>query len=199
MSGKMEFRAYVGDIVTRYLRQFPEETDRLAELLHLITREGIDLRSRKSMAGHITASALVIDFTTEKLLLVFNRGLDLWLQPGGHLENDELMREGAAREVAEEVGKHPFRLHAINVDPEVPVDIDTHRIPALPTKSEGEHLHHDFRFVFSVKGGDWVRIDENEIQTHRWIPMSELEHYKIAPGISTAVRKVQAARSCTLG
>ena len=55
--------------------------------------------------GHITASGLVLSPTGERVLLVFHNRLQLWLQPGGHVEpcdNDVLTT--AVREVQEETG-----------------------------------------------------------------------------------------------
>ena len=33
-------------------------------------------------------------------------------------------------------------------NPDLPVHIDTHHIPANPKKNEPPHYHHDFRYVY---------------------------------------------------
>ncbi len=50
------------------------------------------------------ASAYTIDFEEKKVLLMYNKKLDKWLQPGGHIEGKELPDETAKRETFEETG-----------------------------------------------------------------------------------------------
>ncbi len=50
------------------------------------------------------ASAYTIDFKNKKVLLVFNKKLNKWLQPGGHIEYNEIPTETAIRETKEETG-----------------------------------------------------------------------------------------------
>ena len=50
------------------------------------------------------ASAYIIDFNTKKVLLMYNKKLNKWLQPGGHIEGMETPVETARREAFEETG-----------------------------------------------------------------------------------------------
>ena len=50
------------------------------------------------------ASAYTIDFKNKKVLLMFNKKLNKWLQPGGHIEYTETPAETAIRETKEETG-----------------------------------------------------------------------------------------------
>lgn len=51
-----------------------------------------------------TASAYTIDFKERKVLLVYNKKLEKWLQPGGHINGYETPIETAIRETLEETG-----------------------------------------------------------------------------------------------
>lgn len=50
------------------------------------------------------ASAYTIDFTNKTILLMYNKKLEKWLQPGGHIEGFEEPHETAIRETYEETG-----------------------------------------------------------------------------------------------
>lgn len=50
------------------------------------------------------ASAYTIDFTNGNVLLMYNKKLNKWLQPGGHIEGFEEPHETAIRETFEETG-----------------------------------------------------------------------------------------------
>ncbi|MBR3198685.1 MAG: NUDIX domain-containing protein [Bacilli bacterium] len=53
---------------------------------------------------HYCASAFVINPENKTLLLVKHSDYDKWVQPGGHIEDEENPEEAAIREVYEETG-----------------------------------------------------------------------------------------------
>lgn len=94
---------------------------------------------RTCLAGHFTASAVVIDPATDSVLLLRHAKLGRWLQPGGHADGDGDLAGVAAREVNEESG-----LEGIAVAHPA-VDLDIHRIPARG--DEPAHDHYDVRYL----------------------------------------------------
>ncbi|MFJ8025076.1 NUDIX hydrolase [Streptomyces sp. NPDC096311] len=77
-------------------------------------------------AGHVTASALVIDPVGGRVLLTLHRKLRMWLQMGGHCEpGDPTLAAAALREATEESG-----IEGLVLLPGGPVTLDRHAIPA---------------------------------------------------------------------
>lgn len=56
------------------------------------------------LSRQYTASAYTIDFENNEVLLVYNKKLEKWLQPGGHIIDLETPIETAIRETLEETG-----------------------------------------------------------------------------------------------
>jgi 8-oxo-dGTP pyrophosphatase MutT (NUDIX family) len=154
--------------VKRYCCTFREEDGRLTSLQEHIDSVD-DPFSRATISGHITASGIAMH--EQKILMIFHPFLKTWLLPGGHVELGETPLQAAEREFLEETGllgaEHPWhRQHSI------PLDIDTHRIPANPKKKEQAHNHYDFRYVLCVDGA--VEAAKREMAQIRWMPMQNI-------------------------
>jgi 8-oxo-dGTP pyrophosphatase MutT (NUDIX family) len=124
-----------------------------------------DAHRRTLLAGHLTASALVIDAGAERALLTHHKKLDRWLQLGGHCDGDANLVRVALREAIEESG-----IADLVIDPD-PIDVDVHTIPARG--SEPEHWHLDVRFV--VRAPAHARaVVSAESHALRWVGSDDL-------------------------
>ena len=85
---------------------------------------------------HITASAIVVSDAGDKVALHLHKRLQIWLQPGGHIEAGETPADGALREAHEEIGV-PVRHH---VDGGCFCHVDVHPGPK-------GHTHLDLRYL----------------------------------------------------
>jgi len=119
---------------------------------------------RSCLEGHLTASALIIDPVSKKILLIHHKKLDLWLQPGGHADGDGNLVHVAAKEVIEETGLSNFQI----VLPAF--DIDVHRIPAFG--EDQSHLHLDLRFVLVASSTSTVI--NHEVNAAIWVDLDDL-------------------------
>lgn len=132
--------------------------------------------SRATLEGHLTASAWVLDRTRSHAALIHHRKLNLWLQPGGHVEDfDASWRAAAQREVMEETGLVRFIPHENEAEL---FDVDVHPIPAR--LNEPAHYHYDLRFLFvadvdaSVAGR--LHINAEEAHDCRWFALTTLQN-----------------------
>ncbi|MCT1901366.1 NUDIX hydrolase [Oceanobacillus sojae] len=169
--------------VENYLSLYPEEKERLAPLIHQLNENNTDIFSRKSLPGHITASAIILKKSDpDYMLMMFHQNLKKWLQPDGHVDPGERPIESAIRELREETGMDG-KVDAMNSL--IPIDIDIHPIPANPKKEEGDHQHYDFRYIVTV---DTEFIPEN-IENNRvdWVHVNDID----SPGLNAVIEKIE--------
>lgn len=162
-------KSQIVEIVHAYLDRHPEERERLRDFTdYLATND--EVFNRKNFNGHITTSAVIIDPSHRRVLLIAHKFLNRFLQPGGHFEGDASLASSAAREALEETGVS-VQLHPLALADDHPLDIDAHRVPANPKKGEDGHYHFDFRYLFTTAHGEEFAIQEDEVTGCDWYPL----------------------------
>ena len=156
-----------------YLQRFPQEIDRLA-LLRRQLKSDSDLFVRSNMTGHVTSSAAVLNPNGTKILLIHHAFLSKWITPGGHYEEPGGLFDSAIREVAEETGVTDASAHAWTLANKVPLDVDSHEVPARPEKGEGPHVHHDFLYIAVAPEHAALQAQLAEVHDVAWTPVTDL-------------------------
>ncbi|WP_043674555.1 NUDIX hydrolase [Streptomyces xylophagus] len=131
-------------------------------------------------AGHVTASALVIDPEQGRVLLTLHKKLRMWLQMGGHCEPEDTSLEAAAlREATEESG-----ITGLTLLPGGPARLDLHPIPA-PC-----HFHYDVQYTVVAPPGAVQEISDESLDL-RWFRYDEVA----AVADESVVRLLEATRA----
>lgn len=123
---------------------------------------------RSNLTGHITCSAFVVNQSFTRAILIKHKGLDRWLQPGGHMDPGEYPAEAAVREAREETG-----ISEIQIWPPGLIDIDIHTIPENAGKEEPEHTHYDLRYL-CITGEEVLSPDLKETNGAEWVAMEDI-------------------------
>jgi 8-oxo-dGTP pyrophosphatase MutT (NUDIX family) len=161
------------------LKQYEDQEElRQVYLGHL--SEHPDGMWKACTAGHVTASALVIDPVGGRVLLTLHRKLEMWLQMGGHCEpGDPTLAAAALREATEESG-----IEGLILLPGGPVTLDRHAIPA-PC-----NWHLDVQYA-ALAPAEAVEAISDESLDLRWFPYEEVADVADA----SVVRLLEATRA----
>jgi len=150
-----------------------------------------DACSRSCAAGHLTASALVLDAAAERVLLTLHPRVGRWIQLGGHCEPaDGSLRAAALREATEESG-----IDGLVIEPD-PLHLDVHPVTCslgVPTR------HLDVRYLVRAPAGAVPRISA-ESDDLRWWPLHALpDGDATLPALAAAARTRTAPTVAEVG
>jgi 8-oxo-dGTP pyrophosphatase MutT (NUDIX family) len=124
-----------------------------------------DACERECIAGHITASAAVLDDSGSHVLLTLHPRLGRWVQLGGHCEPEDAdIASAALREATEESG-----ITGLAIDAE-PVALNAHPLTCslgVPTR------HLDVQFVVQAPPGSVIVVSDESLDL-RWWPVDAL-------------------------
>lgn len=137
-----------------------------------------DAAERTCAAGHLTGSALVVDATGARTLLMLHRKLGRWFQPGGHADGDANLAAVARREAAEETGIAGLRV-ALPA-----IDVDVHRVEP---PGGAAHLHLDVRFLVVAPPGALEQANHESLAL-RWVTEADLD--SLEPPVDASTRRL---------
>lgn len=130
------------------------------------------------MARHFCASVFIINPENKKLLLVKHKKFNKWVQPGGHIEDDETPEEAALREVYEETG-----LKITLLGERFPREDDFIRpLGIQKNRNKAGDMHIDIIYAGIPKGEINEKISE-ESTVICWFAREELDHIDVFPDI----------------
>ena len=125
-----------------------------------------DAAHRSCAPGHLTGSAVIVDATGTRALLMLHAKVGRWLQMGGHADGDCDLAGVALREATEECGIEGLTLYA------PAIDVDAHTVSGR--RNEPTHDHLDLRFLVVAPPGA-VEVGNEESDALAWVSVDELD------------------------
>ncbi|MEG1494844.1 MAG: NUDIX domain-containing protein [Bacilli bacterium] len=119
-------------------------------------------------------STFIIDLNKQKILLIYHKKFQNWIQPGGHLKEGESPEEGAIRQAYEETGvrvklvyQKPFMVEEYN-------------------NFAGNII--DYQYVAVPVTDNQTLVNSEESFTLDWFSLEELEHIPVFPDVKTKAK-----------
>jgi len=103
-----------------------------------------------------TASAFVID-EENRLLCIYHNKFECWLQPGGHIEENESAKETAVREVLEETG---IQIQIVSEEPMIIKEYHTKLGIQVDSQFLAIPLNLDIHHNHESKEAKWLTSEE---------------------------------------
>lgn len=146
-----------------------------------------DILTRDNEIIHITSSAIVVNKTKDKVLMVHHNIYNSWSWTGGHADGEEDLLLVAIREVKEETGVkniHPVMEDIISLD----------IIPVLGHIKKGKyvspHLHISAAYLFEADENEPLVVKPDENSGVKWIPLEEINTYSNEPHMKKIYQKI---------
>lgn len=136
-----------------------------------------DALHRSCAAGHLTASAWVVNDAATHGLVLLHAKIGRWLQPGGHADGEAALASVVLREATEETGIEGLKVHS------EPVDIDVHLFVNRKQR-EPDHLHFDVRYLIRAPRGA-VAQRNHESDALRWVAAPDIADPELGLDAST--------------
>ena len=136
--------------------------------------------------SHLTAGVFVVD-RDGRILLNHHKKAGLWIQFGGHCDNETDIMAVALREAMEETGISRDKMRVIK---EGIFDCAVYNIPANRTKGEPAHMHYDINFLVMVS--DTTFHMSSESTELRWCTPSEA--LELIAGDEALIRMIKKSR-----
>lgn len=177
------------ETLEKYGKVFKDDQDlpKFLEFLQNPENQGDRCVDRKNMNGHIDADALVVH--NNKVLMIYHKNLQKWLQPGGHIESvDENIFDAAIREVKEETGLDVERVEGTFA--EIPISIDVQIVPENKKKEEAEHIHYSCMFLLKLKNENQeiLNIDDG-VEDIKWFSLDDAAKEDKGTALPKAISK----------
>lgn len=159
----------IEDALQRYSPYNAQEASDRTEILSFLSKNK-DAFLRSHLAGHMTASAWVVNQKRDKVLMVYHKIYNSWSWIGGHADGCEDLLSVAIRECREESG----------VSRVWPLSPDIFSLEILAVNGHEKngaylpsHLHYNVTYLLEADEKETLKICEAENTGVRWFSPEE--------------------------
>lgn len=134
------------------------------------------------MKKQFTATGYVVNPERTRMLMIFHKGLQCWLPPGGHVDRDEFPSDTVLREVWEETGVTARHVGTAPLDLELggstesqlptPFAMAAQLIPE--SDKDIEHIHMDMMYLLEADDDGALTALELEVDAVQWSSRQEV-------------------------
>ena len=149
---------------------FNEQEVRDKELMLKFLRDNRDAFCRSNLAGHMTASAWVVNKARDKVLMAYSRRYDSWAWLGGHADGEEDLLAVALRECREESGVRNVRALSTEI-----FSLELLAVSGHEKKGEyvPSHLYYNVTYLLEADENDELKVCADENSAVAWLAVEE--------------------------
>lgn len=179
------------DLVEKYIPKTNEDKAVRDSILKYIHENGRSVLTRENTMAHMTASTIILNETSTKMLMIHHRIYDAWTWQGGHADGDEDLLKVALKEAEEETGLNQFRPIVTRKGNLL------YRLDILPVKGHmkkgayvAPHMHLNAAFVLIAKEEEVFFINEEETKGIEWVLLEDIDMKADEPDITPIYHKL---------
>ena len=141
--------------------------------------------------NHFTATGVVFN-SKKQLLMIHHNKLQVWLPPGGHIDDNELPDDAVKREVYEETG---IQVEIISNNRGLDLSSEHCRELAIPfivllEDIEGNGMHNHIDLIYLCKALNENLIpQENEVHGIGWFAFEEIDRLNTFDNVRKTISK----------
>ena len=156
--------------IRNYVPTTPLEVEDQKLILDYIKAYGKKTYSRNSLAAHMTASAIVVNQTHDKVLFAYHLIYQSYGWLGGHADGEANLLQVAIREAQEETGVQNIKVLSEDIFSLEILTVDGHEKRGKYVPS---HLHLNVTYLLEADEEEVLRIKPDENSGVKWFTPDE--------------------------
>jgi len=146
----------------------------------------------KMELNHFTATGIVFN-KNKQILMIFHKKLNVWLPPGGHIEDNELPTNAVIREIFEETGIKveifPIENKILTLSNNDCKELEKPFVLLLEN-IEGNWKHNHIDMVFICKAlNENFKLQKTEVNDIGWFDIDHVKQLKTFENVKQSIEK----------
>ena len=176
---------------------YNEQEERDLSVMLDLAKSGADVLTRKNKTAHFSASAWIVSPDRKSTLMYFHNIYNSWSWMGGHADGDADLKHVVVKEIGEECGLSPDKLHFLD-DGIFSVEILTVNGHEKRGEYVPSHLHLNVTYLLETDPAFDLQSKPDENKAVSWIRIADLskrvsEQWMNERIYSKLVKKITAA------